>query len=99
MKCVCLYFLGDSERPLPKDEDAEEFKNMRSNPVPSVEELMNRKSYQQESRPSTQQSGPTYNGRYQQAVLPSTETQPQKSPSQPQAIYVLPPSQFRTPVL
>lgn len=94
MKCVSLYFLGDSERPLPKDEDAEEFKIMRSNPVPSVEEVMNRKSYQQEPQPSTQQSGPAYNGRYQQA-----ETQAQKSSSQPQAMYMLPPSQFRTPVL
>ncbi|PNF21181.1 hypothetical protein B7P43_G05126 [Cryptotermes secundus] len=83
---------GDSERPLPKDEDAEEFKIMRGNPVPSVEELLNRKSYQQKSQPSTQQSGSAYSGRYQQAVLPSTETQPQ-------AVYVLPPSQFRTPVL
>jgi hypothetical protein len=94
-----MYFLGDSERPLPKDEDAEEFKIMRSNPVPSVEELVNRKSHQEEAEPSTQQSGAAYNGRYQQAVPPSTGTQPQKSPSQPQAMYMLPPSQFRTPVL
>jgi hypothetical protein len=96
---VFVYFLGDSERPLPKDEDAEEFKIMRSSPVPSVEELMDSKSYQQEAEPSTQQSGPAYSGRYQQAVLPGTETRLEKSPSQPQAIYVLPPSQFRTPVL
>jgi hypothetical protein len=91
--------LGDSERPLPKDEDAEEFKIMRSNPVPSVEELMDSTSYQQEVKPSTPQSGAAYSGRYQQADVPGTETQPQKSPSQPQAVYVLPPSEFRTHVL
>ncbi|KDQ65242.1 Rhythmically expressed gene 5 protein [Zootermopsis nevadensis] len=91
---------GDSERPLPKDEDAEEFKLMRSKPAPSVEELMNRRPYQQELRPPMQQSGPSYNGRYQQSVLPITETQQQKkSSSEMQAVYVPPPSQFRIPAL
>ncbi|XP_069692930.1 rhythmically expressed gene 5 protein [Periplaneta americana] len=84
---------GDSEKPLPKDEDAEEFKLMRAKPVPSIEELMNRK---QDSQPAT-----TYSGRYQQASTPNTETQQLKSPSpsQPQAVYVQPPSQFRIPSL
>lgn len=87
------------DRPLPKDEDAEEFKLMRSKPAPSVEELMNRRPYQQELQSPTQQSGPAYNGRYQQPVLSSTESQQQKSSSEPQAMYVPPPSQLRIPAL
>jgi hypothetical protein len=97
-----VFFLGDSKRPLPKDEDAEEFKLMRAKPAPSIEELMNKRPYQQEPQRSTQQPSPAYNGRFQQPVLPSTETQQQTSPSQLQAMYVPPPplpSQFRIPAL
>ena len=68
--------------PLPKDEDAEEFKVMRSKPLPSIEDVMSGKTYQHEARPPTQ----PYYGRYQQSEAPQL-----KSPSQPQAVYVRPP--------
>jgi hypothetical protein len=73
---VCVLFAGDPVRPVPTDEDAE-FRQMQANPLPSVQQLVNRSSYKQELQPSAS------SGSYQQALLPDTETQQQKNPSQP----------------
>ncbi|PSN55880.1 hypothetical protein C0J52_02769, partial [Blattella germanica] len=70
---------GDAA-PLPKDEDAEEFKVMRSKPIPSIEELMSGKHYQPDPRPPTP---PAFFGRQQEPQL--------KSASQPHATFVRPP--------
>lgn len=37
---------GDSQRPLPKDEDAEEFIAMRSRPMPSMVDMLNQRKQQ-----------------------------------------------------
>jgi len=73
-------------RPLPKDEDAE-FRLMQSNPMPSIEDLVNRSSYKQQPQPSAS------SGRYQLPLMPDTETRQLKNPFQP------PPSQFRIPAV
>ncbi|CAG2064729.1 unnamed protein product [Timema podura] len=70
---------GDAARPLPKDEDAEEFKVMRSKPVPSVEEIISRQTSYQEPR--------------QPVVAPRDRY----TSSQPQAVYMVPPSQYKAP--
>lgn len=77
---------GDPVRPLPKDEDAE-YRLMQSNPLPSIEDLMNKSSYKQQPQPSAS------SGRYQLPLLPGTETQQQKTLLQP------PPTQFRIPAV
>nr|CAD7580061.1 unnamed protein product [Timema californicum] len=71
---------GDAARPLPKDEDAEEFKVMRSKPVPSVEEIISRQTSYQRPR---------------QLAVPPRERQ---TSSQPQAVYMAPPSQYKAPL-
>nr|CAD7410300.1 unnamed protein product [Timema cristinae] len=71
---------GDAARPLPKDEDAEEFKVMRSKPVPSVEEIISRQTSYQRPR--------------QLEVAPRDR----HTSSQPQAVYMVPPSQYKAPL-
>jgi hypothetical protein len=83
---VCILFAGDPVRPVPKDEDAE-FRLMQSNPLPSIEDLVNRSSYKQQPQPSAS------SGSYELPLLPDTETQQQKNPSYPL------PSQFRIPAV
>lgn len=45
---------GDSQRPLPKDEDAEEFIAMRSKPMPSMIDMLGQR--RQQTQQQTQQN-------------------------------------------
>lgn len=50
---LCRSLAGDVERPLPRDEDAEEFRLMRGQPMPSLEEIQ-----RPSERPSERPRGP-----------------------------------------
>jgi len=49
---------GDSQRPLPKDEDAEEYMAMRSKPMPSMGDMLGQRRQLQPQQQTPQQTRP-----------------------------------------
>ncbi|KAK3921256.1 Rhythmically expressed gene 5 protein [Frankliniella fusca] len=84
---------GDSERLLPRDEDAEEFRLMRGHPMPSLEELQRGRGPQHQPRHRAPASGiaaPDHDrDRYQPS--PAGHFSRLVSASQPHAKFALPP--------
>ena len=88
---------GDSERPLPRDEDAEEYRLMRGQRMPSLEELQRsrgaeRGSQQRQRGPAPTPSPDHDRSRYQSGLPASLYSRhPHLTASQPHAKFALPP--------